>query len=216
MFIYQKRSPPGEGMDLTKKQQAILAYIKSYIQDHSYPPSVRDIAAHFNLASAGGVHKHLKNLEERGFLALDSNISRGIRVLNNEAPPPIAVVELPLKGKVAAGKPISFQLDNETLAFPEYMVRRADRSFVLQVQGDSMIDEYIQSGDYVIVESREVADNGEMVVALLDGEEATLKRFFKEGAQVRLQPSNQAMEPIIVAAERVSLQGVVVGVYRRY
>ena len=203
-------------MDLTKKQQAILAYIKSYIVDHSYPPSVRDIAANFNLASAGGVHKHLKNLEERGFLALDSNISRGIRVLGDEAAPATPVVDLPFKGKVAAGKPISFHIDNETLAFPEYMVRRADKSYVLQVQGDSMIDEYIQSGDYVIVESREVADNGEMVVALLDGEEATLKRFYHEGSQVRLQPSNQAMDPIIVDAARVNLQGVVVGVYRRY
>ena len=203
-------------MDLTKKQQAILVYIKAYIADHGYPPSVRDIASHFDLASAGGVHKHLKNLEERGFLALDSNISRGIRVLGDEPSPSAPVVELPFKGKVAAGKPISFHFDNETLAFPEYMVRRADKSYVLQVQGDSMIDEYIQSGDYVIVESREIADNGEMVVALVDGEEATLKRFFKEGPKIRLQPSNQAMEPIIVDAARVQLQGVVVGVYRRY
>jgi len=203
-------------MDLTKKQKAILAYIKEYIIDHGYPPSVRDIAAHFDLASAGGVHKHLKNLEEKGFLALDSNISRGIRVLGEEAQTPQPVVELPLKGRVAAGKPIQYELENESLTFPEFMVKRADRSYVLQVQGDSMIEEAIQDGDYVIVESRDMADNGEMVIALVDEQEATVKRFFKEGANVRLQPSNFEMAPIIIEANRVQLQGVVVGVYRSY
>lgn len=202
-------------MDLTKKQQAILAYIKRYIHEQGYPPSVRDIAAAFDLASAGGVHKHLKNLEEKGFLELDSNISRGIRVTGEE-PPPTPVVELPLKGKVAAGQPLHYLMDNETMAFPEYMVRRADRSYVLQVQGNSMIEEHIQDGDFVIVESREYADNGDMVVAVIDNEAATMKRFYKEGRMIRLQPANLEMDPIIVDAARVTLAGIVVGVLRQY
>ena len=204
-------------MDLTKKQEAILAYIKEFIIDHGYPPSVRDIAANFNLASAGGVHKHLKNLEEKGFISQNPNISRSIRILGEEpeskADPSVA---LPLKGKIAAGQPLQYQLEGETMSFPDFMVRRPEKSYVLEVSGNSMIEESIMDGDYIIVEEKNYADNGEMVVAMVDYESATLKRFFKEGPQVRLQPSNFDMEPIYVDADRVTVHGIVTGVFRNY
>ena len=208
-------------MDLTKKQQAIFAYIIEYIEDHHYPPSVRDIAAHFELASAGGVHKHLKNLAEKGYISLDPNVSRSICVLKGDAAKVPGsthspVVELPLMGAVAAGQPIEHFVENETMALPEFMVRRPERSFLLEVRGNSMIEESILSGDYVIVEKQDHADNGEMVIAMIDYKEATLKRFYREGKNVRLQPANFDMDPIIVAADTVSIQGIVRGVLRSY
>ncbi|MDX2471103.1 MAG: transcriptional repressor LexA [SAR324 cluster bacterium] len=207
-------------MDLTKKQEKILLFIKEFIVDSGYPPSVRDIAAHFNLASAGGVHKHLKNLEEKGFIAQDPNISRSIRILNDISPSAAEdagpVVSLPLKGKIAAGQPLQYQLEGESMSFPDFMVRRPEKSYVLEVSGSSMIEESILDGDFIIVEEKEYADNGEMVVAMVDYESATLKRFFKEGAQVRLQPSNFDMEPIYVDASRVTVHGIVKGVFRQY
>lgn len=208
---------------MTRKQEAIFEYIREYIEDHAYPPSVRDIAAHFDLASAGGVHKHLKNLAEKGYISLDPNTSRSIRVLKGGAEPPRSqsiesppVIELPLLGSVAAGQPIEHFTDNETLALPESMVRRPDRSYLLRVRGDSMIEEAILDGDYVVVEKREVADNGELVIAMVNFKEATVKRFYKEGPRVRLQPANQAYEPIYVDAADVSIQGIVQAVFRTY
>ncbi|OGH00098.1 MAG: repressor LexA [Candidatus Lambdaproteobacteria bacterium RIFOXYD1_FULL_56_27] len=207
-------------MSLTRKQQGILDYISKYIEDHQYPPSVRDIAAHFDLASAGGVHKHLKNLCEKGYISLDPNVSRSIRVLKDVsgfAPTHGgAVVELPLLGSVAAGQPIEHFTEGETLALPESMVRRPDRSFVLRVRGNSMVEEAILDGDYVVVEKQEQADNGEMVIAMINFKEATLKRFYHEGKRIRLQPSNFEMEPIYVDPREVSIQGVVRAVWRSY
>ncbi|MDT8447063.1 MAG: transcriptional repressor LexA [bacterium] len=208
-------------MSLTRKQEAIFDYIREYIEDHHYPPSVRDIAAHFDLASAGGVHKHLKNLVEKEYISLDPNVSRSIRVLKGE-PTPVApltqpaVVELPLLGSVAAGLPIEHFTENEFMTLPESMVQRPDRSYLLRVRGDSMIDEAILDGDYVVVEKREVADNGDLVIAMLHFKEATVKRFYREGRQIRLQPANQNMKPIYVDANEVSIQGIVKAVFRTY
>lgn len=207
-------------MSLTRKQQGILDYIRQYIEDHQYPPSVRDIAAHFDLASAGGVHKHLKNLCEKGYISLDPNVSRSIRVLKDVsgfAPSQSgAVVELPLLGSVAAGQPIEHFTEGETLTLPESMVRRPDRSFVLKVRGNSMVEEAILDGDYVVVEKQEQADNGEMVIAMINFKEATLKRFYHEGKRIRLQPSNFEMEPIYADPREVSIQGIVRAVWRSY
>ena len=210
-------------MDLTRRQKEILRYIEEYIQKNQYPPSVRDIASFFSLASAGGVHKHLKNLKNKGYISLEKNISRSIRVLDNSDycvamreshPNETGMLELPLKGKVAAGFPIQYTLDNETIPYPETMVRFADKTYALQVQGNSMIEECICDGDYVIVEHRETADNGEMVIAMINFTEATLKKFYLEGKNVRLQPANFKMKPIIVDPESVSIHGIVVGVLR--
>lgn len=212
-------------MKLTKRQQEILDYIRNYIEINHFPPSIRDIAAHFSLASAGGVHKHLNNLKKKGVLTFENNISRSIHILENPdsnpakaAPTPTAggMLELPLMGKVAAGHPIQHFLENETVEIPEFMVHRPAKSYVLQVQGNSMIEECICDGDYVVVEHQEQADNGETVIAMINHEEATLKKFYHEGNRIRLQPANFDMDPIFVDPQMVSIHGRVVGVLRQY
>ncbi|MCP4295129.1 MAG: transcriptional repressor LexA [Proteobacteria bacterium] len=212
---------------LTKRQQDMLGYIENYISEYRYSPSVRDIASHFSLASAGGVHKHLKNLEQKGFITVGKNISRSIRICDTAdqklQKPYISdlnttegIIDLPLKGKVAAGVPISYHLDGESIPFPVSMVKKPEQTYVLEVAGDSMIEEHICDGDFVLVEERNYADNGETVVAMLNYEEATLKKFFNEGQRIRLQPSNFDMDPIYVNPQELSIQGVVVGVIRQY
>ena len=212
-------------MKLTKRQQEILEYIDDYIQNNHYPPSIRDIASHFELASAGGVHKHLNNLKSKGYITFENNISRSIQVLYREqgfdkAPSSSAqvspLVELPLMGKVAAGQPIQHFLENETMEFPESMIRKPEKSYVLKVQGNSMVEECICDGDFVIVEHRNWAENGDMVIAMINHKEATVKKFYREGESIRLQPANDTMEPIYVDPRELSIHGVVVGVLRRY
>jgi repressor LexA len=211
-------------MKITRRQQEVLDYISEFIHDNQFAPSVRDIAAHFSLASAGGVHKHLNNLKEKGFIAFENNISRSIRILDGGNNPHInmpAAVEsgllsLPLMGKVAAGIPIQHFLENETIEYPESMVKNSKETFVLQVQGDSMIEECICDGDYVIVEHREAADNGEMVIAMINHSEATLKKFYRESDKIRLEPANSLMKPIYVNPQELSIHGVVIGVLRNY
>lgn len=215
----------GTTMKLTKRQQEILDYIKDYIQRNHFPPSIRDIAAHFSLASAGGVHKHLNNLKKKGVLTFENNISRSIHILMDPTEAPHqstvshssgGVLELPLMGRVAAGAPIQHLLENETVEIPESMIRRPEKSYVLQVQGNSMIEECICDGDLVVVEHREYAENGEMVIAMINHEEATLKKFFHEGNRVRLQPANFDMDPIFVDPKQLSIQGRIIGVLRQY
>lgn len=213
-------------MSLTKRQEEILGYINEFIDEFHFPPSVRDIAKAFNLASAGGVHKHLKNLQDKGYITHEKDIARSIHITEryhqqygspvNTTKTASNIVELPLKGKVAAGFPIQYNLDNETMSFPESMVRKPEKTYVLQVQGDSMIEECICDGDYVLVEQKDHADNGEMVIAMINYSEATLKKFFLEGKNVRLQPANHKMAPIIADPKEVSIQGIVVGVMRQY
>ena len=212
-------------MKITRRQQEILDYIKQYIKEHHYPPSIRDIAAFFSLASAGGVHKHLNNLKKKGIITFENNISRSIHILgdtDSEAEPSISssnltgLVQLPLMGKVAAGVPIQHFLENEQVEFPESMIRKPDETYVLQVQGESMIEDCICDGDFVIVEHRNYADNGDMVIAMVNHTEATLKRFYREGDKIRLQPANHLMEPIFVNPEILSIHGIVVGVMRQY
>jgi repressor LexA len=212
-------------MKLTRRQQDILDFIRQFIHEHHFPPSIRDIAAHFSLASAGGVHKHLNNLKAKGVITFENNISRSIHILNapseNTLPPPTeppvpSALELPLMGKVAAGQPIQHFLENETITVPISMVRHPDRSYALQVQGDSMIEDGIFDGDYVIVEHRDYADNGDTVIAMIDHETATVKKFYREGNRVRLQPANHSLAPILVHPTAITIHGRVVGVLRRY
>jgi repressor LexA len=159
------------------------------------------------------VHKHLSNLQEKGFIKRAWNRSRSVELVPTRLGG--RALELPLLGYVAAGAPIEAVAGTETIAVPEEMVGRRE-TYVLRVRGSSMIDEQIRDGDFVIVEDRKTADNGEMVIALLDGQEVTLKKFYREHERVRLQPANPAMEPILVPSEQVQIQGVVVGVMRRY
>jgi repressor LexA len=200
-------------MKLTKRQKEILDFITGFIDENGYSPSMEEIAGHFQFASLNAVFKHLEALECRGYLHRDSNRARSIQLSPAETP---GMQILPLFGYVAAGQPIEAVSAPEALPVPENFLPRQGEYYVLRVKGESMINEHIQDGDYVVVESRETADPGAMVVALVDEENVTLKRFYPEGINVRLQPANESLEPIILDAERVRIQGVVVSVMRRY
>lgn len=199
---------------LTRRQREILDFITSFRAAHGYAPSMEEIGEAFGLSSPATVHKHLTNLEAKGLIRRDAHRSRAIEVLEG-AGPRLEAVELPLAGLIAAGEPLAAVEVPETIAVPPEMVGRG-RTFVLRVKGDSMVDEHILDGDYIIVEERREARDGEVVVALVDGEEATLKKLFREIDHIRLQPANPAMAPIRVSAERLQIQGVVIGVLRKY
>ncbi|MBA2356661.1 MAG: transcriptional repressor LexA [Acidobacteria bacterium] len=198
---------------LTKRQREILDFLNDFIQQHGYAPSLEEVGRRFGLSSLATVHKHLTNLQDKGFIKRAWNRSRSVELI----PARIGgrALELPLLGYVAAGRPIEAITSTETITVPEALVGKRD-TYVLRVKGDSMIDEQIRDGDFVIVEDRKVASNGEMVIALLAGSDVTLKKFYREQDQVRLQPANPAMAAIVVAATDVQVQGVVIGVMRRY
>ena len=200
-------------MPLTKRQREILDYLNEFIQRHGYAPSLEEIGKRFNLSSLATVHKHLTNLQEKGFIKRAWNRSRSVELVSTRVGG--RAVELPLLGYVAAGMPIEAVATNETIAVPEDLVGRRD-TYVLRVRGNSMIDEQIRDGDFVIVEDRKTADNGEMVIALVDGQDVTLKKFYKESNRIRLQPANPTMQPIYVDPDGIQIQGVVVGVMRKY
>ena len=202
-------------MALTRKQKQILDYLQAYTAENGYAPSYEEIAQNFGYGSLATVHEHIENLRRKGYVRKGYNESRSVEVVPPETT--AAAIDLPLLGLVAAGAPIEAVEDRETLSVPEDMLRRGGRNFVLKVAGDSMIDEQIRDGDYIVVNSRERAENGEMVVALVDGESATVKTFYRErDGNVRLQPANPTMQPMLFPAERIRVQGVVVGVIRRY
>ena len=159
------------------------------------------------------MHKHLTNLEEKGFIRRAWNRSRSVELVPTRTGG--RATELPMLGFVAAGAPIEAVAGTETISVPDSLVGKRD-SYVLRVKGDSMIDEQIRDGDFVIVEDRKSADNGEMVIALIGGQDVTLKKFYRENGRIRLQPANQALQPILVDPDQVQVQGVVVGVMRRY
>jgi repressor LexA len=204
-------------MALTKRQRQVYDFIAGFVQTHGYSPSFEEIGDGLGLSSLATVHKHVSNLEKKGLLKRDYNRSRSIDVL-----PPrgrmkqsmTAPLTLPLLGRIAAGRPIEAVAAPETISLADFTGSKD--VFVLQVRGDSMQDEAILDGDYVLVEKQQTARNGEIVVALVEGTDATLKRFYKEGDRIRLQPSNAAMQPIVVPAAVVSVQGRVIGVLRKY
>ena len=200
-------------LPLTKRQREILDYLNDFIQQHGYAPSLEEIGRRFGLSSLATVHKHLTNLQEKGFIKRAWNRSRSVELVPSRVGG--RSVELPLLGYVAAGRPIEALVGSETIAVPEDLVGKRD-TYVLRVKGDSMIDEQIRDGDYVIVEDRHSADNGEMVIAMVNGADVTLKKWYLEQGHIRLQPANPAMQPIMVEADQVQVQGVVVGVMRKY
>lgn len=202
-------------MPLTKRQREILDYLAGYIDEHGYAPSFEEIAETMGYASLATVHEHLTNLERKGAIRRSFNESRGLEVVSRQRRP--GVVELPLLGMVAAGLPIEAVESNETMTLPEDMLPAAGQSYVLKVRGQSMIDEQIADGDYIVVHSRTSARNGETVVALVGGSHATVKKLYREkNGRIRLQPANATMEPIWVDESDVQVQGVVVGVIRKY
>jgi repressor LexA len=202
-------------MPLTKRQREVLSYLENHIRTRGYAPSMEEIADHFSLQSLSTVHEHLTNLEQKGAIRRNYNESRGIEIL-----PPRGIsgaTEIPLLGVVAAGMPIEAVLHQESLAVPDTMLPSRGPNYGLRVRGDSMIDEHILDGDYVVVHGRQTADNGEMVIALVNGSEATVKKFYREpGGWVRLQPANPTMAPLRFPEDDILIQGVVVGVIRRY
>ena len=202
-------------MPLTKRQKEILDHIDGFIAERGYAPSFEEIAHHFGYSSLATVHEHLSNLERKGYIRKSYNESRSIELVKAEEGP--HAVELPLLGSVAAGLPIEAVSQTETLAVPPDMIRRGRDNYVLKVQGDSMIDEQIRDGDYIVVSSQDTADNGQMVVALVAGESATVKKLYREpGNRIRLQPANERMDPLVLDARQVQVQGIVVGVIRKY
>lgn len=210
---------------LTERQKEILEFIEEFKEREGIAPTHREICDRFGYRSYGTVYKHLKLLAEKGYLWRDWNQKRGLQLLRpapgrrrlEPAPPSAAAVEeLPFYGRIAAGKPIEAVSGSETLAVPRHLLGgRPGSHYVLRVVGDSMIDEGIHDGDFVVVQAREKAEAGEMVVALV-GDDATLKRFYPEGERVRLQPANPNMSPFHVAAADVRVQGIVVGLMRRF
>lgn len=206
-------------MAITKRQREIYDFLYDFVQKNGYSPSFEEIGQGMGLSSLATVHKHISNLEKKGLLKRDYNRSRSIDVLpvrglfKRQAKSP-SEVGLPLVGRIAAGQPIEAVENPETISLGD--ITRSKDVFVLQVKGQSMQDEHIVEGDYVLVEKTNTTPDGEIVVALVDGTDATLKRLYREGATIRLQPSNATMKPIIVPARSVQIQGRVIGVLRKY
>ncbi|CAN5588426.1 transcriptional repressor LexA [soil metagenome] len=202
-------------MPLTKRQREILNYLTLYSEQNGYAPSFEEIAEKFSYSSLATVHEHLSNLERKGFIKRSYNESRAIEILPSDIMP--KAIELPLLGSVAAGVPIEAIMHQESIAVPDSFVQRGGNHYVLRVRGNSMIEEQIRDGDFVVVNERQRADNGEMVIAMLHGTSATVKKFYREkDGRIRLQPANETMEPLYVHENDISIQGIVVGVMRRY
>jgi repressor LexA len=203
-------------MALTKRQREILDFIQSFIQTSGYSPSFEEIADFFGYRSLATVHEHLSNLERKGYIRRNYNESRSVEPLEPSRPQGVAA-GLPLLGLVAAGAPIEAIEYTEAVSVPEDMLSGQGPHYVLRVRGDSMIDDQIRDGDCVVVDGREAAENGEMVIALVDGESATLKRYYRESdGRIRLQPANEGHAPLYYNEDEVRVRGVVVGVIRKY
>jgi repressor LexA len=207
------------GMAITRRQRELYDFISRFVAENQYSPSFEEIKVGMGLNSLATVHKHVTNLEKKGLLTRDYNRSRSIDLVppKGKLKQSMAVntaMVLPLLGRIAAGRPIEAVQSNETISLADFV--RSKEVFVLEVRGESMQDEAILDGDYVLVEKTKTAHNGDIVVALLESSDATLKRFFREGENIRLQPSNAAMKPIIVPAATVEIQGRVIGVLRKY
>lgn len=217
-------------MALTKRQKQVLDFLVGFINQNGYAPSFEEIAHSLDLSSLATVHKHVANLERKGFIRRGYNQSRSIDVVALPGPVPftktaqvapatpaeLGALELPLLGRIAAGQPVEAVPNPETLSLGDF-ARAGSKVFVLRVKGDSMIDDHICDGDFVLVARTDGARDGDIVVALVDGMEATLKRYYQEdGDRVRLQPANASMQPIYVPRSSLQIQGRVLAVLRKY
>jgi len=208
-------------MALTRRQKQVYDFLARFVEEHGYSPSFEEIGEGLGLSSLATVHKHVSNLEEKGLLKRDYNRSRSIDLVKPRGRMRQALgqatnagLTLPLMGRIAAGRPLEAVENPESISLGDFT--RSKDVYVLQVTGESMQDEHIVNGDYVLVEKTSTARDGEIVVALVSGSDATLKRIYTEGDKIRLQPSNAAMQPIIVPAADVQIQGRVIGVLRKY
>jgi repressor LexA len=200
-------------MAVTRRQKEVLDFISSFVQRNGYSPSFEEIARGLDLKSLATVHKHITNLQNKGLLQRAHNRSRSIDVMPARSKTR-TTERLPLMGRIAAGFPVEASENAETISLTDIIGNRD--VFVLQVRGDSMRDEHILDGDYVLVEKTRTAREGEIVVALVNGAETTLKRYYIEGSMIRLQPSNLEMDPIFVPAGQVAIQGRALGILRKY
>jgi repressor LexA len=206
-------------MAITRRQHQVYDFISRFVAEHGYSPSFEEIASGLELSSLATVHKHISNLEKKGLLTRDYNRSRSIDLVppKGRLKQSMSVntgVVLPLVGRIAAGQPIEAIESQSTISLADFV--RSKEVFVLEVKGESMQDEHIVDGDYVLVEKTKTAHNGDIVVALVESNDATLKRFYREGENIRLQPSNVNMQPIVKHASTVEIQGRVIGVLRKY
>ena len=206
-------------MAITKRQRQVYDFIAEFVQKNQYSPSFEEIGDGLGLSSLATVHKHITNLEKKGLLNRDYNRSRSIDLLQPKGRLKASMAVnsgtmVPLMGRIAAGQPIEAIERSETISLADFT--RSKDVFALEVRGESMQDEHILDGDYVLVEKTKTAHNGDIVVALVEGSDATLKRLYREGENIRLQPSNARMKPIIVPAKDVEVQGRVIGVLRKY
>lgn len=201
-------------MPVTARQRQVYEFIDRYQEMHNQPPTIAEIGKQFHLSSPASVHSILSALEREGFIKRIPNVSRGIELIKQQGTDD--ETEIPLLGMVAAGQPIEAILSHETISAPRNMVGRG-RMFALRVRGDSMIEENIQDNDIIIVSSQETAENGQMVVALIDGNYATVKKFYREPDFIRLEPANPQFKPIFIKTpERIQIQGIVRGLIRKY
>ena len=201
-------------MPVTPRQRQVYEFISRFIEAHKQPPTIAEIGTQFKMSSSASVHSILSALEREGFIKRIPNVSRGIELVKQETTS--ETDEIPLLGAVAAGQPIEAILTHDTVSVPRDMSGRG-RTFALRVRGDSMIEENIQDGDIIIVASQGTAENGQMVVALIDGNYATVKKFYRETEFIRLEPANPLFKPIFIKTpERIQIQGVVRGLIRRY
>ena len=202
-------------MPVTAKQRRVFEFIRRYIESNHEPPTIAEIGRHFQMSSSASVHAILIALEREGLIKRIPNVSRGIQVVEQETAGDEGN-EIPLLGTVAAGQPIEAILSHDTVSVPKDMQGRG-RTFALRVRGDSMIEENIQDGDIIVVASQKTADNGQVVVALIDGNYATVKKFYREPEFIRLEPANPQFKPIFIKTpERIQIQGIVRGLIRKY
>jgi len=210
-------------MALTRRQRQVYDFLAHFVDENGYSPSFEEIGEGLGLSSLATVHKHISNLEEKGLLKRDYNRSRSIDLLKPRgrmkqvlagSAAASSGLTLPLMGRIAAGRPVEALENPESISLADFT--RSKDVYVLQVSGESMQDEHIVNGDYVLVEKTNTARDGEIVVALVNGSDATLKRLFRQGDKIRLQPSNVAMAPMVVPAVAVQVQGRVIGVLRKY
>ena len=203
-------------MPVTAKQRRIFEFIRRYIESNQEPPTIAEIGRQFQMRSSASVHAVLIALEREGLIKRIPNVSRGIEIVHQEEEEKNDESEIALLGIVAAGQPIEAILSHDTISVPKDMHGNG-RTFALRVRGDSMIEENIQDGDIIIVGSQKTADNGQVVVALIDGNYATVKKFYREPDFIRLEPANPQFKPIFIKTpERIQIQGVVRGLIRKY
>ena len=198
-------------MFLTKRQKEIFDYLRGYISRHGYAPTFDEIASSFGFTSKGTVYKHIRALKEKGAIRHEWNRTRSIEL----HPADSSFNTLEVLGMVAAGKPIDAISNPEVIEVPASFLRRG-KHYVLKVSGDSMIEEHIQDGDFVIVQEKIEAQNGQTIVALIDDQEATIKKLYLRNDEIELRPANRTLDPVVYSVDRVRIQGVVVGVMRKY